>query len=218
MQLDKQRWWGEKPDWPEVAEHCRLLAPHVLVMDIALCAARPGRLTELLNSQPALRILLLAFPLSEVEVRQAARAGVHGILGNCDSAELVRSVRALHRGESFFSDKVASLMAGEPETSSIEELAPVSLTPGEERVLSLVAQGMRDKRIAEALSVSPKTVRNRLFLLYRKLRVRNRTGAVPYATMEGLIQLDWGLSSITAADGSLIVTAAARRPEAPIGL
>ncbi len=109
-------------------------------------------------------------------------------------------------------------MAGEPETSPIEELAPVSLTPTEERVLSLVAQGMRDTWIAEALSVSPKTVRNRLFLLYRKLRVRNRTEAVLYAAREGLVHLDRGLSSVAATDGSLIVTAAARRPEAPVGL
>ncbi len=139
-------------------------------------------------------------------------------MGNCDSAELVRSIRALHRGENFFSDEVVSLLAGEPETSSIEELAPVSLTPGEERVLSLVAQGMRDKPIAEALSVSPKTVRNRLYLLYRKLRVRNRTEAVLYTTREGLIHLDRGLSSAATTDSSLIVTAAARRPDAPIGL
>lgn len=183
---------GQARRWPEVAERCCRLAPHVLVMDITLCATKPGRLTELLNHQPVPRILLLASSLKEAEVREAVRERAHGILGDCDSAQLARSICALHHGEDFFSAEVVSLMAGEPGPPRGLKRPRLSLTAGEGEVLRLVAQGMSNRQIAEALSLSSKTVRNRLSLLFRKLRVRNRTEAALHALRQGLVNLDGG--------------------------
>ncbi|MEE8473227.1 MAG: LuxR C-terminal-related transcriptional regulator, partial [Dehalococcoidia bacterium] len=79
------------------------------------------------------------------------------------------------------------MIAGEA-TSRVAPRIP--LTEGESRVLSLVAQGMSNQQIAEALSVSSKTVRNRLLVLFRKLQVSNRTEAALHAVRGGLVGLD----------------------------
>lgn len=68
-----------------------------------------------------------------------------------------------------------------PDKEEASQAAGIGLTAREEKILALVAQGMRDNQIASTLSLSPKTVRNRLSLLYRKLSINNRTQAALWA-------------------------------------
>jgi len=63
----------------------------------------------------------------------------------------------------------------------------MTLTPNELQLLKLLAQGKRDRVIASELGIAEQTVRNELHTLYRKLGVRNRTGAVIKAIRRGLI-------------------------------
>ena len=62
------------------------------------------------------------------------------------------------------------------------------LTPGEERVLDLVAAGLNNARIAMSLGISPKTVRNHINHIFNKLAVRDRSEAIVLARNAGLGQ------------------------------
>jgi NarL family two-component system response regulator LiaR len=192
---------GQAANGLEAVERCRLLTPDVLVMDSSLPPTGLRGLRLRLNHSPRPRVLLLAASANEEEVREAIGEGVSGILGNCDGAELARSIRALHRGEDFLSTELTSLMAGESGPPQGQERPSISLTPREEEVLRLVAQGMSNRQIAEVLSLSSKTVRNFLLMLFRKLRVSNRTEAALYALREGLVYVDRVASPVSAGGG-----------------
>ncbi|MEE9202042.1 MAG: response regulator transcription factor [Dehalococcoidia bacterium] len=192
---------GQAADGLEAAERCRLLTPDVLVMDISLPPTGLRGLRLRLNHTPRPRRLVLAISANGEEVREAVREGADGILGDCDSAELARSIRALHRGEGFFSPEVASLTASESGPPRVQERPSISLTAREEDIFRLITQGMSNRQIAEALSLSHKTVRNRLFMLFRKLQVSNRTEAALYALREGLVYLDRLASPASAGGG-----------------
>lgn len=63
----------------------------------------------------------------------------------------------------------------------------MTLTPNELQLLKLLAQGKRNRVIALELGTAEQTVRNELHIMYRKLGVRNRTGAVIKAIRRGLV-------------------------------
>jgi DNA-binding NarL/FixJ family response regulator len=60
----------------------------------------------------------------------------------------------------------------------------------EAKTLCLVAQGKSNKEIADLLSLSEQTIKNRLSAVYHKLKVANRVEAVTYAIQQGLISLE----------------------------
>jgi len=66
----------------------------------------------------------------------------------------------------------------------------MTLTPGELRLLKLLAQGKLNKEIASELGIKEQTVKNALHVVYLKLGVLNRTSAVILATKEGLVMPD----------------------------
>lgn len=72
---------------------------------------------------------------------------------------------------------------------SLPEGAPPLLTPREVRVLALLAQGLRNKEIADELGIASKTVMHHTSAIYRKLAVRGRSGAVVTAARLGLVSL-----------------------------
>jgi DNA-binding NarL/FixJ family response regulator len=63
----------------------------------------------------------------------------------------------------------------------------VGLTPREQEVLGLLAQGLANKAIARQLRISPKTVGNHVEHIYTKLAVSNRAGAAMIAMQQGLV-------------------------------
>ncbi|MDP2952999.1 MAG: response regulator [Chloroflexota bacterium] len=98
---------GQAASGQEAAEHCRRLAPDVLIADAALPPAGLDGLLLLLGHGQRPRILLLAFPAKMDKVRKAISSGIEGILVNGDSAELARTIRVLWQGERFFPSQYA---------------------------------------------------------------------------------------------------------------
>jgi DNA-binding NarL/FixJ family response regulator len=68
--------------------------------------------------------------------------------------------------------------------------APAGLSEREARILGLVAQGKSNREIADLLSLSEQTIKNRLSAIFDKLKVANRTEAATYAIQQGLISLE----------------------------
>ena len=121
---------------------------------------------------------------------EAGAAGYH--LKDIGEDDLVRSIRAVHAGESVLHPKVTralfeSLIAG-ADGSTGEDESP--LTDREDEVLRLAAQGQSNKQIAAHLDVSPRTVQTHLGHIFEKLEVASRTEAVIRGLREGWLLLD----------------------------
>jgi DNA-binding NarL/FixJ family response regulator len=160
------------------------VAPDILLLDIAL----PGMsgielLRELAPRLPATKIVLLTVSSSDRDVADAMRFGASGYLTKDLSPEaLARSLRATQTGELVIPRRLAArLLAklvrrGAPEPSGAD--APVDrLTTRELDVLRLLADGMGDRDIAAALTISRRTVETHVSSILRKLDVRNRAEA-----------------------------------------
>ena len=126
------------------------------------------------------RVIVVALSDRECEIRAALARGVHGyLLAGCALDELAAAVRAVGRGERTLSPKAAARLA--------DNLAHDALTPREEDVLRLLAEGLCNKSIAGRLGVETGTIKSHLQSMFAKLRVHTRTQAVTLAERRGLL-------------------------------
>jgi DNA-binding NarL/FixJ family response regulator len=121
-------------------------------------------------------------------VFNAMRAGARGyLLKGAEPDELVRGVQAVARGEAIFGQSIAAQVLryfnGLPATSAASF---PELTSREREVLGLIAGGRSNGEIAQLLSLSGKTVRNHVSIIFGKLRVADRAQAIVRAREAGL--------------------------------
>ena len=115
--------------------------------------------------------------------------GADGYLLKDEAPEtLVKAVRAVARGKSWLSPTVASQVVDRAtHRTPTPEPRPAVLTPREPEVLRLLAQGLDNAAIAQALVVTKRTVQNHVSTIYGKLGVDSRTQAALYAIRRGLV-------------------------------
>lgn len=159
--------------------------PDVVLMDIQLGDGPDGVAVaeELLRLPDPPRVLVLTTYESDADVRRAVEAGATGyLLKACPPEELFAAIRAAARGESALSPKVAmrvmdQVRSGRP-----------ALTGRESEIVSLLAEGLGNRQIAQRLYVTEATVKTHLVHIFAKLGVDNRTAAVAVAVQQGLIR------------------------------
>jgi DNA-binding NarL/FixJ family response regulator len=181
---------GQVGSGEEAVRLARHLRPDVVVMDIAMPRLDGLEATRrIVDECQASRVLVLTAREEDQYVIELLRAGATGYLPKTvDLEELLRAVRAVARGESVLPPSVASVvvryLAGE---ESVEKaLSP--LTDRELQVLSLVANGLTNRDIAQQLSISVRTVEAHLTHVYNRLGVCSRTEAVVRAMQRGWIE------------------------------
>lgn len=160
------------------------LAPDILLLDIAL----PGMsgvelLRELAPRLPGSKIVMLTMSASDRDVLDAMRIGAAGYLTKDLSPEaLARSLRATQTGELVMPRQLASrlvaklLRRGTPLEAG-GDASVDTLTTRERDILRLLADGLSDRDIATALTISRRTVESHVSSILRKLDVRNRAEA-----------------------------------------
>jgi DNA-binding NarL/FixJ family response regulator len=178
---------GEAGDGAEAVAQANALRPDVALMDLQM----PGvdgleGLRRLRLEQPELPVVILTTFQTDTAVREALGAGARGyLLKDTEPANLIAAVRAASRGESLLApavtERLSALAAG---TASMDGTA---LNEREKEVLALLAQGARNKEIAERMFITPKTVEYHLSHIFEKLGVSNRTEAVRVALACGLV-------------------------------
>jgi DNA-binding NarL/FixJ family response regulator len=186
---------GEAENGQEALDMARRLAPDVILMDINMPVLDGVQATSFITADnPETRVIILTMYRQDSHVFEAIKAGARGyLLKDVGGQELVNAVQAVHRGEALITPGVAVKLVEEfrrLSQLSIEAEDVESLTPGEMRVLRLVAQGADNKTIAEQLVLSESTVANRLRAIYQKLHVNNRTQAALVALRRGWARLD----------------------------
>jgi two-component system NarL family response regulator len=161
----------------------RRLAPDVVVLDLRL----PGMdgaaaIAELLELDPQARVVVLTSFGGDADIRRALAAGARGVvLKGAPADELIEAVQRVRAGETFLGrDAQAELTQG-------QDLPP--LTSRELEVLELVASGLRNREVADALGLSISTVKVHVNRILDKLDAQDRTEAVTRALRRGLIAL-----------------------------
>ncbi len=183
---------GEAENGQEAVELARRLKPDVVLMDIQMPVLDGVEATRLITtSDPTVRVLILTMYKQDRYVFEAIKAGARGyLLKDIDEQELVDAVRAVHRGEALIDPGLAARLLEEFRRLSQSAADVEDLTPGEMDVLRLVAQGLDNKSIARELSLSERTVANRLSEIYQKLHVASRTQAALVALRRGWARLE----------------------------
>ncbi len=125
----------------------------------------------------------------DASVFAAMRAGARGyVLKDSTREEIRRAIQAVGNGEAIFSPAIASRLIAffaEPPLSIPKNLFP-ELTDREKEILNKLAKGLSNHRIADQLTLSPKTVSNYVSNILNKLQVADRAEAIVKAREAGL--------------------------------
>ena len=166
--------------------------PDVVLMDIVMPDMDGVQaIRRIIQEIPSARIIALTMYRQEQYMLDAIRAGARGyLLKTVDARDLIAAIEAVHRGEYLIDPIIASRVLSELQIVVPDQPAVEPLTESELTVLRLVAQGVDNQDIAQALNYSVYTVANRLRTIYEKLHVTNRTQAALYALRQGWATLD----------------------------
>jgi DNA-binding NarL/FixJ family response regulator len=158
--------------------------PSLVMMDLRLPGMSGTECTAaLLHQFPGARVLMLSTHSGEEEIYRSMQAGARGyILKSMMREELLRAIREVHLGHMFLDPIVGSRLA--------ERLSHRSLTGREVEVLKMVAQGLGNKEIGNALNIAEVTVKLHVSHVLEKLHVKDRTQAATVALQRGIISLD----------------------------
>jgi len=172
---------------------CRETGPDIVLLDLTLPDVSGIEVARSLRQEcPQVRILVLTMHADRRFVTEAVTVGASGyILKDAASDELIRAIRAIAAGGTFFSPAVAGIIV----TSYIEERQETAtatsppLTPRETEVLRLLTQGQNTKEIAFSLAISSKTVETFRANIMRKLNLYSVADLTRYAIRTGITTL-----------------------------
>ncbi|MFJ6313206.1 response regulator [Pseudarthrobacter oxydans] len=146
---------------------------------------------QISRSAPDVRILILSMYDNEQYFFESLRAGASGyVLKSVADRDLIEACRASMRGESFlYPGAVTALIRDYLERDRRGDRIPKSiLTPREEQITKLIAEGNSTKEIADALRISVKTVDRHRANVLQKLGLRDRLDLTRFAIRTGLIE------------------------------
>jgi two-component system nitrate/nitrite response regulator NarL len=174
---------GEAASGQEALTAAESLRPDLALVDVGLPDMNGIELASALGLRcPALRVLILSMYDSAGYVRSAMQAGARGyVLKDAPSAEIIAAIRAVAAGGVYFSSALTAALTTAPADAT-------TLTEREQEVLIFLAQGDSNKRIAQKLDVSVRTVETHRLNLRRKLGIETVAGLTNYALKRGWIK------------------------------
>jgi DNA-binding NarL/FixJ family response regulator len=178
---------AEAANGPETLERAAHQRPDVVLLDLTMPGAGGLDVVRSLRQRvPDARVLILSVHDDREYVLESVRAGAHGYMRKDSSpAEIRQAIRAVHGGDSFFSPPVARHLAAavqEPTPGRLQEL-----TARERDVLVRVARGLTNRKIAEELGISVRTVESHRDNLTRKLRIHTVAELTRFAITHRLV-------------------------------
>lgn len=183
---------GECGTGAEVPSAVARLHPDVVVMDIRMPGVDGVEATRRLRAGAGAPPVLVLTTFDDDELLSAAlRAGAAGFqLKDAPAEELIRSVQTVAGGEAWLDPGVtgrvlAAYRATAPPREAVAALR--DLTPRELEVLRLLARGLSNAEIAEALFIGEVTVKTHVGHLFTKLNVRDRAAAIVFAFDAGVV-------------------------------
>jgi DNA-binding NarL/FixJ family response regulator len=183
---------GEAASGAEAVKLAADCEPDVVLLDVSMPNGTGlDVIGDVRRAAPQARVLILSVHDEAEYVLEAVRAGAHGYLRKDSSpSELRDAVRAVDRGESFFSPAMAARLSDalRVESDRTARASKLAMLTGRERdVLEGIANGETNKEIASRYGISPRTVETHRESLMRKLEIHNVAGLTRLAVEEGLV-------------------------------
>ncbi|MDE1993708.1 MAG: response regulator transcription factor [Rhizobiaceae bacterium] len=165
--------------------------PDALLLDLSMPGGGHSALRSILASDPDAAVIVLTASEDEADLFEALKEGAKGyVLKGVSASALASVVRNVVAGESYVSPSLAARILTEMRseaTASPAVSAPhphdealASLTPREEQILELVADGNSNKEVARRLGLQEKTIKHNMTRILQKLKARNRTEAAMF--------------------------------------
>ena len=183
---------GEAADGREAIHRCRELKPDLLLLDLSM--PRLGGLDaigEVRRQAPATKILVLTVHKTEEYVLASLRAGAAGyVLKDATHQELLAAIRTVLSGKRYLSPDIADKVIDgylQGRKNDVPATPWERLTPREREVLKLVAEGSKNREIADFLCISLKTVEKHRDSLMKKLDLHSAAALTAYAIEKGLV-------------------------------
>jgi DNA-binding NarL/FixJ family response regulator len=179
----------------EAVELVELHLPDALLLDLHMPVLDGVETAKILTaSHPEVAIVVLTTYADDSTVLAALRAGARSYLTkDADRADIARALQSAAGGLSVLDPSVQAMLlaaagsgATTPPTSERTPPLPDDLTPREGEILALISQGMTNPEIAQALVLSPHTVKTHINRIFAKTRSRDRAAAVKYAQSHDL--------------------------------
>jgi DNA-binding NarL/FixJ family response regulator len=192
---------GEAADGRQALEMAGMVSPSIVLMDLSLPAPGGLETTQRIRREfPAIAVVVMAQDEDEESLFASIKAGAAAfVIKDISPEDLIHVIRRVSQGEFLINDKVfskpavASRVLKEFRELAVygQEAQPIfaPLSPREVEILDNIAQGMTNKQVAYALSISEQTVKNHMSSILRKLAVNDRTQAVVYAMRQGWIKM-----------------------------
>jgi two-component system, NarL family, response regulator DevR len=182
---------GEAGDGEAALEQALRTRPHVVLMDVRMRAIDGIEACRLIRGElPETNVLMLTSYGEREAVIASLMAGASGfLLKNASQEDLLRAVRAIAAGESLLDPVVTRAVTDRlvELTQDAEDPRLAPLSEREREVLLLVARGMTNKEIAQALVISVATARNHVSHILDKLGMRGRSDLAVFAAQIGLL-------------------------------
>ncbi len=177
---------GECGDAERAIAEVERLEPDVAVLDLRLPGPTPVTTVRALKAaSPATQVLIFTSFAPDAQIRELLDAGALGyLLKDALREDLLRAVRAVAEGEAWLHPSVQRQLVEllrRPQT----EAEP--LTPRENSVLRLIAEGKSNKEIGRVLALTEGTVKGYVSQILQKLNLSDRTQAALYAVRKGLM-------------------------------
>ncbi|HLW17828.1 MAG TPA: response regulator transcription factor [Actinomycetota bacterium] len=175
---------GEADGVQAAVDRAALVRPDVVVMDVRLSDGSGIEATREIRAQrPETRVIMLTTFADDDALFASIMAGAAGyVLKQVKSNDLLRSIRAVADGQSLLDPSMtgAVLERLRKGRDLLKDEKLARLSPQEERILALVAEGKTNKEIGTALNLAEKTIKNYVSTILGKLEVTRRAEAAAY--------------------------------------
>ena len=177
---------GQAGDGEDAVRLCEELRPDVVLMDLVMPGTSGIEATRrVLASCPGTKVVALTSFTEEDLIGETLRAGAIGyLMKNVSADQLADAVRNAHAGRSTLAPEAADALV---RSVSAPQQGSDSLTPREQQVLKLMADGLTNADIAERLVIGVATVKTHVSSIISKLGVSTRTEATAIAIRRGLV-------------------------------
>ena len=188
---------GEAANGAEGFRKAKKLKPDLVVMDLSLPDQSGMEVTHKIRSLlPETRVMVLSMHAKIDYITEAFRKGATGyVVKESATEKLMECLETVSRGEYFIDSSlshkvVKSLMESDQKEGKITNAGYSTLTPREQEVMRLIAEGLSTREIGEKLFISPKTVENHRSNILNKLGLHSTMEVVRYAARLGLIDVE----------------------------
>lgn len=181
---------GEAADGEQAIAMVEKLKPHVVLMDISM----PGMsgleaIRHIRRAHPQVKVLALTIHESEDYILHVLRAGVHGyVVKRAAGQELLSAIRAVARGESYLHPAIVKVVLSDYLQRLEHGQEEPVLTEREREIVRLIAEGYKNREIAQKLNISLKTVETHRANIMQKLNISDRVQLVRFAIRTRLIE------------------------------